>query len=113
MEIESYLKHLIKESVREAIREEIENGFLQPTKTLADLKDSRQAPASKPRDPNSIIRPSELCDMLCVSKTTLWRWENDGQLPSRIQIAKRAVGWRYRDIEQWLNQREAKRLISK
>jgi predicted DNA-binding transcriptional regulator AlpA len=46
--------------------------------------------------------------MLSVSKSTLWRWENDGQLPSRIKISDRAVGWRYKDIDRWLNQREAK-----
>lgn len=110
MDIESYLKNLIKESVREAIREEIESGLLQPTQPIAINQETGQVAVGKPRDPNSIIRPSELSEMLSVSKTTLWRWENDGQLPSRIKVAKRAVGWRYRVIEEWLNRREAEGL---
>lgn len=108
MEIENYLKRIIKDSIREAIREEIESGLLQTTQPLDNRMESEQVMASKPRDPNSIIRPSELCDMLSVSKTTLWRWEKDGQLPSRIKISDRAVGWRYKDIDQWLNRSEAK-----
>lgn len=110
MQIEKYLRELIKETVREVIREEIESGLIQPTQPIAIHRETCQVAAGKPRDPNSIIRPSELSEMLSVSKTTLWRWENDGQLPSRIKIANRAVGWRYRDIEQWLNRREAEGL---
>lgn len=110
MNIEGYLRELIKETVREVIREEIESGLLQSTQPPAVRQESVQASTDKPRDPNSIIRPSELCELIAVSRPTLWRLENNGQLPPRIKITKRAVGWRYRDIEQWLNQREVKRL---
>lgn len=52
-----------------------------------------------------IIRKPELAKMLSVSKQTLWRMEKRGELPSRIQISKRTVGWRESDIKEWLNNR--------
>src|SRR5690625_1492081 len=45
-------------------------------------------------NPMQIIRPAELAEILSVSKQTLWRMENRGDLPKRVKISKRAVaGW--------------------
>lgn len=52
-----------------------------------------------------IIRSKQLCEILSVSRTTLWRMENEGQLPARIQISKRSVGWLDSDIEDWLERK--------
>ena len=108
MNLEAYLRELIHDVVRQVVQEELESRVLQTARSLDNQKTSDQATVSKKRDPNSIIRPSELSNILSVSKATLWRWENKGQLPSRIKISNRAVGWRYKDIDQWLNRREAK-----
>lgn len=53
----------------------------------------------------NIIRPKHLCEILSVSRTTLWRMENEGELPARKQISKRNVGWLESDIEKWLQKR--------
>lgn len=50
-----------------------------------------------------ILRPKELAKMLSVSTVTLWRMEKRGELPARIKISTRAVGWLESDIEEWLN----------
>lgn len=55
---------------------------------------------------NRIIRASELAEMLGISKPTLWRMEKRGELPPKIRISKRVVGWRESDISSWLNSRE-------
>lgn len=52
-----------------------------------------------------ILRPGQLADMLGVSKTTLWRMEKRGELPQRIKISRRAVGWLESDIKEWLESR--------
>lgn len=52
-----------------------------------------------------IIRVKELCRLISVSPTTLWRMEKRGELPPRIKISTRAVGWRESDIEEWLESR--------
>ena len=108
MKLEIEFRQLIKEAVREVIEEEIQRGRLQPGSIPNHLKPAKPPTVEeplKPRDPNSIVRPSELAEMLSVSKPTLWRWEQSGQLPSRIHLAGRAVGWRYGDIVAWLNRK--------
>lgn len=104
MNIEQTLKQLIKEAVREVIDEEIQRGRLSPSIKKEIVHQTTPKSSNKPRDPNSIIRPAELSKMLSVSSSTLWRWEVSGQLPEKIKLGGRAVGWRYSDIERWLEQ---------
>lgn len=52
-----------------------------------------------------IIRPTELAEMLSISKVTLWRMEKNGELPPRKKISERAVGWLESDIAEWLENR--------
>ncbi len=53
-----------------------------------------------------IIRPKQLSAMLGISITTLWRLENNNDLPPKIRLGKTAVGWRESDISDWLASRE-------
>lgn len=53
-----------------------------------------------------IIRPKELSEMLGLSIPTIYRMYNEGQLPPKIKISSRAVGWLRSDIEEWLLQRK-------
>ncbi len=52
-----------------------------------------------------IIRPSQLAEKLGVSRTTIYRMEKRGDLPPRIKMSNRAVGWRSDVIEEWLEER--------
>lgn len=54
-----------------------------------------------------IIRPKELSEILGVSRTTLWRMQNRGNLPNCIRISAGAVGWIESDIENWLKAKKA------
>lgn len=104
MNIEQTLKHLIQEAVREVIEEEIQRGRLLPAPKPKLSKPSTLTEPLIPRDPNAIVRPAELADMLSISRSTLWRWEQDGRLPSKLRFSANITGWRYRDIEAWLDQ---------
>jgi prophage regulatory protein len=53
---------------------------------------------------NLIIRPKQLAQQIGVSTVTLWRMEKAGELPPRIKLGSRAVGWRTSDITAWLEQ---------
>ena len=106
MRLEHEIKHMIKEAVREVIEEEVQRGRLQPASIPKQCEPAKPPTVKKPlepRDLNSILRPSELAELLSVSKVTLWRWEQSEQLPPRIKLARRAVGWRYGDIVEWMN----------
>ncbi|EGR3003016.1 transcriptional regulator [Vibrio parahaemolyticus] len=49
-----------------------------------------------------LIRQSELAMLLGVSSTTLWRMRQDDSFPKPVSIRSRLIGWRIRDIENWL-----------
>lgn len=47
----------------------------------------------------------QVADLLSVSTRTLTRMENRGELPPRIQITDRRVGYRESDIAAFINSR--------
>ncbi len=53
-----------------------------------------------------VIRPNDLAKMLSVSLPTLWRMEKRGELPKKIQISERTVGWLKSDIQEWLESKK-------
>lgn len=56
---------------------------------------------------NRIIRPTELRQILGVSASTLWRMQKSGALPRpfKLGLGARAVGWKSRVIEDWIESR--------
>lgn len=53
-----------------------------------------------------VIRAKELSKILSVSLPTLWRMEKRGDLPRKVSISERAVGWLKSDIEAWLESKK-------
>jgi len=49
-----------------------------------------------------ILRPKEVCSILGISRATLWRKEQRGELPPKKRVSAGAVGWMKSDIEQML-----------
>ncbi|MGR5421878.1 helix-turn-helix transcriptional regulator [Vibrio sp. PNB22_4_1] len=50
-----------------------------------------------------IIREPERLALTGISKTTWWEKEKKGELPKRISLGARSVGWRLSDINAWLD----------
>ena len=98
--LEETIYRIVKRALKDVIGEKKENGVFQPRIESSKIKYS--PPTIKQKDPLSIIRPSELAEILSLSLTTLWRMEKDGLLPDKIQIGTRSVGWLRKDIEEWL-----------
>ena len=40
------------------------------------------------------------------SRSTLWRWEKDGEFPRRYRLGKSCVRYRESEIEEWVLRRE-------
>lgn len=57
------------------------------------------------KDNLELIRTSELAELLGVSVSQLYVMINNGELPPRVQISKRANGWRASVIDAWLEER--------
>ncbi|MDF2529559.1 MAG: hypothetical protein K0Q57_439 [Gammaproteobacteria bacterium] len=51
---------------------------------------------------NRIVRLKELKGLISLSEVTIWRKEKEGTFPRRKRIGKRAVGWDYRDVIEWM-----------
>lgn len=52
-----------------------------------------------------LIRPNKLAELLDISIPTLYRMINEGELPPKVAISKRAVGWKRSQIEDWIEKR--------
>jgi len=53
-----------------------------------------------------IIRFSQLQEMIPLSRTQIWRLENEGLFPKRFNLSKKTVGWDAAEIDEWLQQRK-------
>ena len=60
---------------------------------------------NKTKEMDYIIRPHKLAEKLGISTVTLWRMEKAGELPRRVKIGPRIVGWRESEINDWLDKR--------
>ncbi|MBE7567260.1 helix-turn-helix transcriptional regulator [Acidithiobacillus sp. HP-11] len=51
---------------------------------------------------NLIVRGKELCKILGISRTTLWRFEKSPDFPEKIQMGPNSVGYFQDDVMEWL-----------
>jgi prophage regulatory protein len=49
-----------------------------------------------------VIRIRQMCELLSVSRTTLWRWERSGGFVERRQLGPGTVGYFEEDVMNWL-----------
>ena len=56
--------------------------------------------------PNSILRLPAVLKGVGISKSMVYRLMVDGRFPKPIKLGPRAVGWRAKDIKDWLDRRE-------
>lgn len=54
---------------------------------------------------NRILREAEVCALTGLSRTTIWRLEQEGKFPPRCKIAKHATGWFLSQVEEWFEQK--------
>ena len=51
---------------------------------------------------NRILRRTEVLFMTGLATSTLYAKMRDGEFPKPIKLGRRAVGWRERDIMDWV-----------
>ena len=54
-------------------------------------------------DTDELIRWDEVYKLTGLNRTAIWRAEQRGEFPKRIQIGPRSVGWKKREIIAWQN----------
>ncbi len=55
--------------------------------------------------PDRIIRSQEVQSFTGLSRTTIWRLERMGKFPNRVALGPGSVGWKLREVENWINSR--------
>ena len=53
-------------------------------------------------EPLELLRLPAVLRATGLSNSTVWRYEQRGDFPSRIRVGQRAVAWSRQEIEQWL-----------
>ena len=53
-----------------------------------------------------ILRLPAILKRVGISKSMVYRLMADGSFPKPVKLGPRAVGWRVREIEIWLDRRE-------
>ena len=48
------------------------------------------------------LRAANVIHMTGLSRSTIWRLEQDDQFPKRVSIGPRAVAWRKSEILRWM-----------
>jgi len=54
--------------------------------------------------PQRMIRIKMMLEWLGCSRTTLYRWVQDGKFPQPKMNGTRTLGWTYNQYEQWLSE---------
>ena len=52
--------------------------------------------------PDEIWKQKQICHVLKISRTTLWRFRQNPSFPSAIKLGPRSIGWRAVDIVNWI-----------
>lgn len=58
---------------------------------------------------SAILRRHQVEELTGLARSTIYEFIKRGSFPAPVRIGKRAVGWRYREIESWLESRIAAR----
>ena len=73
---------------------------------LSTVTHHKTQPIAPESPTNRIIRAKEVHSITGLSRTTIWRFEQQGEFPKRISLGGNSVGWRLNEINQWINNRD-------
>ena len=51
---------------------------------------------------SKILRMREVCELTGLGKSTIYKKISEGSFPAPVRLGTRAIGWRARDIHDWL-----------
>lgn len=80
------------------------NEHPQPAQTMhgASPNHQRDRVPNLPLAPDRLIRLHEVCALTGIGKTSVYQIED---FPKRVQLSRRAVGWRMSEVTQWVASR--------
>lgn len=73
-----------------------------PNRPGATTTNQRGRVPTTPPAPDRLIRLHEVCALAGVGKTSVYAIED---FPKRVQLSRRAVGWRLSEVQSWIGSR--------
>ena len=55
------------------------------------------------------VRLPEVLNLVGVTRSTLYRWMDEGTFPKQIHLGPRTIVWNEREVVQWMEDRIASR----
>lgn len=54
---------------------------------------------------SAVLRRNQVEELTGLARSTLYDYIKQGQFPPPIRLGRRAVGWRYEEVETWIKSR--------
>ena len=75
---------------------------MNPNRPQNTATNQRGGLPATPPQPDRLIRLHEVCALTGVGKTSIYSIPD---FPPRVQLSRRAVGWRYSSVMAWIESR--------
>ena len=56
-----------------------------------------------------LLRIDQVKDKICLSRTTIWRKERDGEFPQSVLIHGNCKAWSEKELDDWIDARKSER----
>jgi prophage regulatory protein len=56
---------------------------------------------TQPFPPNALLRLKDICRLVGLSRSTIYKRVSDGTFPRPLRVSERSVRWRMQDILEW------------
>ncbi len=83
------------------LRADIERLRAMRTLGRSEKDDNEEQPTSPVMRARMLIRLAEACELIGVSRSTVYKWVAAGRFPAPVRVSERAIRWRVDEIEAW------------
>lgn len=52
-----------------------------------------------------LLRYEDMKRIFGISRSSLYRWEKEGDFPKRVQMGANSIAWKQEDVMEWINKR--------
>ena len=69
--------------------------------TAADSPRQTTSNRTEPFPPNALLRLTDVCRLVGLSRSTIYKRVSDGTFPRPLRVSERSVRWRMQDLLEW------------
>ena len=60
---------------------------------------------SNTEQPNRLMRLKEVMHISGLSRASIYSFMEEGTFPQSVSLGVRAIGWRYQDVQNWIEEK--------